>query len=90
MLHTPSALGGMMVAPHHLAAQAGRDVLRRITSYNVCYTKLLRALGVVISIPGTIGFLINGMGVANLPPANIGYVNLLGWALIVPMRNNFV
>jgi len=28
MLHTPSALGGMMVAPHHLAAQAGRDVLR--------------------------------------------------------------
>jgi len=43
------------------------------------------ALGVVISIPGTIGFLINGMGVANLPPANIGYVNLLGWALIVPM-----
>ncbi len=28
MLHTPSALGGMLVAPHHLAAQAGRDVLR--------------------------------------------------------------
>ncbi|QDF95319.1 gamma-glutamyltransferase [Azoarcus sp. DD4] len=28
MLHTLSALGGMQVAPHHLAAQAGRDVLR--------------------------------------------------------------
>lgn len=28
MLHTLSALGGMFVAPHHLAAQAGRDVLR--------------------------------------------------------------
>ena len=28
MLHTLSALGGMHVAPHHLAAQAGRDVLR--------------------------------------------------------------
>ena len=28
MLHTKRALGGMMVAPHHLAAQAGRDVLR--------------------------------------------------------------
>lgn len=28
MLNTPAALGGMVVAPHHLAAQAGRDVLR--------------------------------------------------------------
>jgi gamma-glutamyltranspeptidase len=28
MLNTPSALGGMVVAPHHLAAQAGRDILR--------------------------------------------------------------
>lgn len=28
MLNTPNALGGMVVAPHHLAAQAGRDVLR--------------------------------------------------------------
>lgn len=28
MIHTLTALGGMQVAPHHLAAQAGRDVLR--------------------------------------------------------------
>lgn len=28
MLHTLRATGGMFVAPHHLAAQAGRDVLR--------------------------------------------------------------
>ncbi|WP_026285510.1 gamma-glutamyltransferase family protein [Thiomonas sp. FB-6] len=28
MQHTCQALGGMVVAPHHLAAQAGRDVLR--------------------------------------------------------------
>jgi len=28
LLNTPAAVGGMMVAPHHLAAQAGRDVLR--------------------------------------------------------------
>ncbi len=28
MIHTLKALGGMFVAPHHLAAQAGRDVLR--------------------------------------------------------------
>lgn len=28
MIHTLKALGGMLVAPHHLAAQAGRDVLK--------------------------------------------------------------
>lgn len=28
MIHTLKAMGGMVVAPHHLAAQAGRDVLR--------------------------------------------------------------
>ncbi len=28
MIHTLKAVGGMQVAPHHLAAQAGRDVLR--------------------------------------------------------------
>lgn len=28
MIHTLRALGGLMVAPHHLAAMAGRDVLR--------------------------------------------------------------
>ncbi|WP_173644369.1 gamma-glutamyltransferase, partial [Xanthomonas citri] len=28
MLHTLRARRGMVVAPHHLAAQAGRDVLR--------------------------------------------------------------
>ena len=28
MIHTLKSLGGMAVAPHHLAAQAARDVLR--------------------------------------------------------------
>lgn len=42
------------------------------------------ALGLVISIPGTIAFLINGMGVDARPPLSIGYVNLIGMALIVP------
>lgn len=43
------------------------------------------ALGMVISLPGAIGFLINGVGVANRPPFTVGYVNLAGLALIVPM-----
>ncbi|AOY87782.1 hypothetical protein BKP64_06125 [Marinobacter salinus] len=42
------------------------------------------ALGFVISVPGAIAFLINGMGVEARPPLTLGYVNLIGLALIVP------
>lgn len=41
-------------------------------------------LGLVISLPGAAAFIINGWGEPNLPPLSIGYVNLLGFALIVP------
>lgn len=43
------------------------------------------ALGFVISLPGSIGFMVSGLGVEGLPAGNIGYTNLLGFALIVPM-----
>ncbi|MFI8738114.1 sulfite exporter TauE/SafE family protein [Ectopseudomonas toyotomiensis] len=43
------------------------------------------ALGVVISLPGALAYLINGLGADNLPPATLGYVNLLGLAMIVPV-----
>lgn len=43
------------------------------------------AIGLIIAIPGTIGFLISGFSVPDLPPGNIGYVNILGFAVIVPM-----
>jgi uncharacterized membrane protein YfcA len=42
------------------------------------------ALGMVISLPGAIAFVINGLGVPNRSPTAIGYVDLLGMALIVP------
>jgi uncharacterized membrane protein YfcA len=42
------------------------------------------ALGFVISVPGAIGFLINGIGVESRPPFTIGYINLMGLALIIP------
>lgn len=41
-------------------------------------------LGLVISLPGTIGFIITGWSDARLPPGSLGYVNLLGFALIAP------
>lgn len=41
-------------------------------------------LGMVISFPGALAFVINGLGEPHRPPFSVGYVNLLGFALIVP------
>ncbi len=40
--------------------------------------------GLIISIPGTLGFIWGGWGDPLLPPFSLGYVNLVGVALIVP------
>lgn len=43
------------------------------------------ALGLVIAIPGTAGFMLIGTGVDGRPPYSIGYINALAWAVIVPL-----
>jgi uncharacterized membrane protein YfcA len=40
--------------------------------------------GLAISLPGTIGFMIAGLDDPRVPPGSIGYVNLLGFAVISP------
>jgi uncharacterized membrane protein YfcA len=40
--------------------------------------------GLVISIPGTIGFVLAGLQDPRLPPGSLGYINLLGMAAIAP------
>ncbi len=42
------------------------------------------ALGLVIGIPGAIGYIITGWGHPDLPPFSLGYVNLLAAALMLP------
>ncbi|MDH3519112.1 MAG: sulfite exporter TauE/SafE family protein [Myxococcales bacterium] len=42
-------------------------------------------LGLLISLPGTLGFVLAGVGVPERPPLSLGYVNLLGLALIAPV-----
>ncbi|MFZ5677144.1 MAG: sulfite exporter TauE/SafE family protein [Pseudomonadota bacterium] len=42
------------------------------------------AIGFIIGVPGTIGFVLSGMGDSELPPFSFGYVSLLGLALITP------
>lgn len=41
-------------------------------------------LGPLVSIPGVLGFIVAGWGDASVPAFSIGYVNLLGAALIIP------
>jgi uncharacterized membrane protein YfcA len=43
------------------------------------------AIGFIIAIPGTIGYVIAGWGKAGLPPLSIGYVNLIALVLIIPL-----
>ncbi len=40
--------------------------------------------GLLIAVPGTVGFMLSGAGNPLLPVASAGYVNLIGFALIVP------
>ena len=40
--------------------------------------------GLIIGLPGAIGMIINGWNSPSLPPFSLGYVNLVGLALIVP------
>jgi uncharacterized membrane protein YfcA len=42
------------------------------------------AIGLIIGVPGAIGFVVAGLEVPARPPFSFGYVNLLGFALIVP------
>ncbi len=41
-------------------------------------------MGVLIAVPGAIGFVLAGQGVENLPAYSFGYVNLLGVLMVIP------
>ncbi|MDJ0939911.1 MAG: sulfite exporter TauE/SafE family protein [Woeseiaceae bacterium] len=40
--------------------------------------------GLAIALPGTIGFIATGLNDPRVPPGNLGYVSLIGFALIAP------
>jgi uncharacterized membrane protein YfcA len=42
-------------------------------------------VGVLIAVPGTLGYMAAGWGAPGLPPLSIGYVNLLGVAIVMPL-----
>ena len=59
-----------------------------LTLYN---TPIHRAVGtasffgLLIAVPGSIGFMITGYGHEGLPPGSVGFVNLIGFLIISPM-----
>jgi uncharacterized membrane protein YfcA len=42
------------------------------------------ALGLIIGIPGTVGYIVTGWGNPDLPPFSIGYVNILASVMLLP------
>lgn len=43
------------------------------------------AIGLLIAIPATLGYVISGWSAADLPPFSIGYVNLIAFIALVPL-----
>lgn len=43
------------------------------------------AIGVVVSIPGAIGYALAGWGKEGLPPLSLGFVSIVGFALVSPL-----
>jgi uncharacterized membrane protein YfcA len=55
----------------------GRSMLQSVATSS--------GVGVLISIPGTLGYVWAGWGEGGLPPFSAGYVNLLVAAVIIPV-----
>lgn len=47
------------------------------------------ALGVVISIPGFLGYIVSGWGIEALPEMSFGFVNALGAVIVMPVSSLF-
>ena len=52
----------------------------RFEIHNAAATSL--AMMIFTSIGGLIGYIVNGIGIPDLPPYSIGYVNLTSWILL--------
>lgn len=73
---TLMSIGGASIMVAFLTL-VGRPLLPSISTSS--------GLGPMIAIPGTLGFIWAGWGTTGLPPGTIGYVSLIGAALIIPV-----
>jgi uncharacterized membrane protein YfcA len=75
-LSTLMGVGGGVMANSYFTAY-GKTIHQAVATSS--------GVGVLIAIPGTIGYIIAGWGDPLRPPFSIGYVNLLAVALILPL-----
>jgi uncharacterized membrane protein YfcA len=68
-------IGGGLVA-NMLMTLHGRPLRQAIATSS--------AIGVIVSLPGAIGYMIAGWHAAGLPPFSLGFVSLIGLSLLVP------
>jgi len=66
--------GGTMTVP--LMAMYGAPVHRAVGT--------AAATGFMIGVPGMLGFIVGGWNAPNLPPGSLGFVSLVGLALVAP------
>jgi uncharacterized membrane protein YfcA len=75
-----------------LGIGGGSIIVPTLTAFGTPIHKAIgtsSAIGVTLAIFGSIGFMINGQGIENLPTGCVGYVNLLGFAFIAPASSFF-
>lgn len=76
LVSTLMSVGGASFMVAFLALY-GRQLLPSISTSS--------GLGPMIAIPGTLGFIWAGWGTPGLPPFSLGFVSLIGAALIIPI-----
>ena len=67
--------GGTLSVP--ILTAFGTDIRRAVGTAS--------AIGFIIAIPGTIGYMIAGWAAPGLPPLSLGFVNLIALATLVPL-----
>ncbi len=76
LFSTMMSIGGASIMVAYLTLY-GRPLLASVSTSS--------GLGPMIAIPGTLGFIWAGWGTPGLPPMSLGFVSLIGAALIVPV-----
>lgn len=71
--------GGTLSVP--ILTAVGYDVRRAVGTSS--------AIGFLIAIPGTLGYIIAGLNEPNLPPFSLGYLNLVAALTLVPLTMPF-
>lgn len=83
----PPIVGGSVGALSAIMGIGGGSI--SVPLLTLCGMPVHRAVGtaagfgLAIAVPATIGFVLSGLGVAGRPVGSVGYVNLIGFALIV-------